>query len=80
MFVVQTGPQQNNTIDHFKDTHYLAAEIRMARGIDDIDFGTLVGNGSIFGKNGNAPLTFQVIGVHDTFRNFLMCAENTALL
>ena len=58
----------------------LTAEVGVTGGIDDINQGVLVVNGGILGKNGNAPLPFQVVGVHDTVRNLFPFAKNTGLL
>ncbi len=55
---------ENNAVYHFQDALHLAAEIGMARSIDNIDFGIFINNGS---------------GVHNTFRNFLIFTENAAL-
>ena len=51
----------------------------MARGVDDVDLGTLIHNGSVLGQNGDTTLTLDIVGVHDTFCNFLIGAEYAAL-
>ncbi len=70
---------ENNAVYHFQDALHLAAEIGMARSIDNIDFGIFINNGSVFGQNGNPPFPFDIVGVHNTFRNFLIFTENAAL-
>ena len=72
--------QKNNAIDHFQYTLYFAAEVCMAWGIDDVDFYSFVVDSSVLGQNSNSALTLNVIGVHDTFLNFLVFTEYTALL
>ena len=72
--------QQNDSIDHLEDTLYLAAEISMSRGIDDIDFYALIMGGGVFCKDGNAPFPFQVAGVHHSFGYHLVFPEGAALL
>ena len=51
----------------------------MARGVDDVDFRSLVVNCCIFGKNGDSTLTLDIVRVHDTFLNLLVGTEDTAL-
>ena len=51
----------------------------MARGVDDVDLGTLIHNGSVLGQNGDTTLTLDIVGVHDTLSNFLIFTEYTAL-
>ena len=41
---------QDNTVYHLQDTFYLAAEVRMAWGVDDVDFGIFVINSCILGE------------------------------
>ena len=70
---------QDNTVYHLQDTFYLAAEVRMAWGVDDVDFGIFVINSCIFGKNRDTTFPFDIVGVHDTFLDFLIRTEYTAL-
>ena len=34
----------------------------------------------VLGENGDALLTFQIVGIHDTIRNFLTFVEHVGLL
>ena len=52
----------------------------MARGVDDIDFYILISNCRVLGQNGDASLTLNIAGVHDTLRHLLVGAEYAALL
>ena len=52
----------------------------MTWSVDNIDFRILVSNGGIFGKDGNAALPFDIIGVHNALGNLLIFPENAALL
>ncbi len=70
---------KDHTVHHFQHALHLAAEVGMAGGVNDVDFGAFVGDGSILGKNGDAALLLNVVGVHDTLRYFLVFPENTAL-
>ena len=71
--------KKNNAVYHLQHTLYLAAEVRMTWSIDDIDFYVLIMNCGVFGENRNAALTLNIVGVHDTFLDFLVFTENTAL-
>ena len=52
----------------------------MAGGIDDIDLVVLVVDGSILSQNGDAALTLQITGVHDSVLGSLILAVDAALL
>ena len=71
--------QQDDAIDHFQDAFDLAAEICMARRINDIDPGVLPFDGGALGQNGNAALAFQIIGVHGPLGNLLIGPERSQL-
>ena len=70
---------QNNAVYHFQNSLNLAAEVRMAWGVDDVDFRSFVVNCCIFGKNGDSTLTLDIVRVHDTFLNLLIGTENATL-
>ena len=72
--------EQDNAVDHLENTLDLAAEVSVARSIDDVDLGVTVANGSVLGKDRDAALTLEVIGVHDAVDNLLVFAVHTALL
>ena len=71
--------QQQNAVDHLQHALDLAAEVGVARGIDDIDLDALVGAGAVLGQNGDAALTLDVTAVHDTLSHSLIVAESAAL-
>ena len=52
--------QQQHAIDHLEDALDLAAEVGVARRIDDVDLGALVVDGGVFGQNGDAALAFKI--------------------
>ena len=72
--------EQQNAVDHLEDTLDLAAEIGVARGIDDVDFRSLIMHGGILGQNGNAALTLQIARVHHAVHHGLVLAVDAALL
>src|SRR5699024_6612592 len=71
--------QQDNAVYHLEDTLYLAAEVCVSRGVDDVDFGAFVVDGSIFGKDRDASFALEVTVIHDTILNGLVVTEGTAL-
>ena len=71
--------EKNDAVDHFQDTLYLAAEIRMAGSIYNIDLDSVVFNRSILGENRDPPFALDRPGIHDTFTDLLVIAEHTAL-
>jgi hypothetical protein len=48
-------------------------------GIDDVDQGFSVPDGGVFGKDGNAALALDVVGVHDAIWDFFPFAEDSGL-
>ena len=72
--------QQQYAINHGQYAFNLAAEVSMARGIQNVDFYAVVHNSGVFRQNGDTTFTLQSIGVHNTFFNALVSTENAALL
>ena len=72
--------QKDNTVYHLENTLNLATKVRVAGGIDDVDFNILVVNGGVLCQNGNAALFFQVARVHNANNGLLVFAVDTALL
>ena len=72
--------QQNNAVDHLQNTLHLAAEVGMARGVHNVDFGVAILDGRVFGQDGDAALTLQLVGVHDALHRFLILTIYAALL
>ena len=70
---------QDNTVYHLQDTFYFAAEVRMTWSVDDVDLGIFVINSCIFGKNRDTTFPLDIVGVHNTFLDFLIRTEYAAL-
>ena len=70
---------QNDAVDHFQDPFHFPAEIGMSGSVYNIDFYTVIKYGGIFGQNRDSAFAFDVIGIHDPFRHFLIGAEYAAL-
>jgi hypothetical protein len=71
--------QQNHAINHTQHALDFTTEVRVTRGIDDVDVNAFVLDRSVLGKNGDATLAFQVIGVHDALDHLLVSGESTRL-
>ena len=71
--------EEHNAVHHLESAFYLAAEVRVARGVDDVDLVVVIIEGGILRKNCDAALFFEVAGVHDAFGDGLVRAEGTAL-
>ena len=72
--------QKQHAVDHLQNPLYLAAEIRMARGVNNVDLYVLVISCRIFCQNGDAPFPLQIVVVHDPVGYLLVFSEDTALL
>ena len=72
--------EQYNAIYHFKYTLDLAAEISMARCVDNIYLNVLVFYRCVFCKDSYASLTLDVARVHNSLLNCLILSESTTLL
>ena len=67
--------QQKRTVSHLQNTLYLAAEVSVARGVNNVDFDALVLNRDVLCQNSNSALTLLIIGVQNSLLNLLVLAE-----
>ena len=72
--------QQNHAVHHLEHALHLAAKVRVARGVDDVDLGGAVAHGGVLGQDGDAALALDVAGVHDPILHLLVFAEDARLL
>ena len=72
--------QQQHAVDHRQHALDLAAEVGVARGVDDVDLDAVVLAGAVLGQNRDAALTLDVAGVHDALGHLLVGTESTGLL
>ena len=72
--------QDQRAIHHIEDALDLAAEIGVARRVDDIDAGVLPDQRGRLGEDGNAALAFEVVGIHCPLGDALIVAERAGLL
>ncbi|MOA04876.1 hypothetical protein D3C78_1244490 [compost metagenome] len=71
--------QQQHAVDHGQHAFDFAAEVRVSRGIDDVDVRAFVFNGTVLGQNRDAAFFFQIVRVHDPFGQRLVFAEGAGL-
>jgi len=71
--------EQDDPVDHVQRPFNLAAEVGVARRIDDVDLDPVADHGGVLGQDGDALLTLQVHGVHDPLGDLLVVAESTRL-
>ena len=72
--------QQNNAVHHFQNAFHFAAEVRMARGVHNIDLRAFIMDGGVFGQDRDAAFPFQIVGIHHAVHHGLVFAVDTALL
>jgi hypothetical protein len=72
--------QQQAAIGHVEHPLHLTAEVGVAGGVDDVDLYARVGDGGVFGEDGDATLAFQIVGVEDEAACSIGVAEDIRLL
>ena len=71
---------QQYAVGHVEHAFHLAAKVAVAWRVDNVDFVILVTDGNIFGEDGDASLTFQVVVVKKEFLLLLVLTEKIALV
>jgi hypothetical protein len=71
--------QQERAVDHRQDPLHLAAEIGVARRVDDVEALVLPIHRRAFGQDGDAAFALQVAGIHGAFCHCLMCLDGARL-
>ena len=72
--------QQHHAVHHLERALHLAAEVAVARGVDNVDLDVVVEDGGVLGQNGDAALALQVVGVHHALDMRFVGAEGAALV
>jgi hypothetical protein len=72
--------EQQHAVHHGKDPLHLAAEVGMARRVDDIDVRAVIAHRAVLRQDRDAALAFQVVGVHDPLLDMLVRGEGARLL
>ena len=71
--------QQQHAVDHRQHALDLAAEIGVARRVDDIDMRALVGDRAVLGEDRDAALALEVVRVHDALDEVLVRGKRAGL-
>ena len=68
--------QQQGAVGHTQHALDLAAEVGVARGVDDVDLDVLVLDRDVLGENRNAALALLVVGIQDAVLDLLVGTES----
>ncbi len=71
--------EEDYAVDHLEGAFDFAAEVGVARGVDDVDLGVFVVDRGVFCEDGDATLFFQVVGVHDALGHGFVGTEGAGL-
>ena len=71
--------QHQRAVGHPQHALDLAAEVGVARRVDDVDLHAAVGDGDVLGQDGDPPFALQVVGVEDLLADQLRIAVAAAL-
>jgi hypothetical protein len=71
--------EEHGAVCHGKGPFHLAAEVGVARGVDDVDLDPVPLHGAVLGRDGDAPFPLQVEAVHDPLAHLLPLAVHSAL-
>ena len=71
--------EQQDAVDHRQPALDLAAEVRVAGRVDDVDLHVAALNGGVLGEDRDALLALQVARVHDALGDVLVLAERAGL-
>ena len=72
--------QHQRAVDHVENAFDLAAEIGVARRIDDVDASAVPDHRRSLGQNGDAALALEIIGIHGALDHALVLAIRAGLL
>ena len=72
--------QHQRAVHHVENAFNLAAEIGVTRRIDDVDASAVPDHRRSLGKNGDAALPLEIIGIHGTLDHALVLAIRPGLL
>ncbi len=71
--------QQHDAVDNFESAFYFAAEIAVAGGIDNVDFGAVIAHAGGFGENRDAAFALQIVRIHDAFGDSFVGPKDATL-
>ena len=71
--------EQHDAVDNLERALNLAAEIRVARGIDNVNLYVVEAHARGFSKNRNAAFAFEIVRIHGAFALRFVGPVNTGL-
>ena len=71
--------QKQTAVSHMQHTLDFSGEIRVPRGINNVDTNPLPFDTGLLGKDRDPTLTLELIAVHDKVCHLLMCTEDIGL-
>jgi hypothetical protein len=71
--------EQQGSVGHHQRALDLAAEVRVARGVDDVDLDALVPDARVLREDGDPALFFEIVRVHHPFGDDLVVSERAGL-
>ena len=71
--------QDQDPVDHIEDAFDFAAEIGVARGVDDVDPHVSPDHRGAFGQDGDAALALELVRIERPLGNLLIGAKGAAL-
>ena len=71
--------QQQHRIDHRQAALHFAAEISVARGIDNVDAASVPIDRGVLGQDRDAALAFELVRIHHAFLHLPELGEGTGL-
>src|SRR5690606_3494462 len=71
--------QQQHAVNHGQHAFDLTTEVGVTGGVDNVDVGAFVFNGTVLRQNGNTAFFLDIARVHDTFGDMFVVTERTCL-
>ena len=71
---------KHDTVAHGQCPFNFATEVRMAGGVDDVDFNVFIINARVLRQDRDAPLTLQIERVHNTLGHPFIGPKDPALM
>ncbi|MCY1359859.1 hypothetical protein D9M69_464550 [compost metagenome] len=71
--------QQHHAVDHRQCAFHFTAEVRVTRGVDDVDVRAFPGHGAVLGQDRDATFLFDRVVVHHRVDDLLVLGEGARL-
>jgi hypothetical protein len=71
--------QQHHAVHHGQGALHLAAKVRVAGGVDDVDVRALPAHGAVLGQDGDAALALDGVVVHHGIDHLFVLGEGAGL-